>query len=54
MSRPFVVMCPKCSKKFYASYNDFRNKQVEMLCPYCLHHFLDKESPYIDDRWTST
>jgi hypothetical protein len=51
MARPFVVTCPKCNKIFYASYNDFRNKPVKMLCPYCSHRFHDKESPYIDDRW---
>ena len=44
MSKIVGVTCPKCGKKFYASIDDFRNKDRKLLCPYCANRFLDKES----------
>lgn len=49
MERIFWVECPKCSGKFYCDY-ELRHTDYKLICPYCQVDFLDKESPWIDDR----
>jgi hypothetical protein len=36
-------------KKFYASKDDFRNKERQLLCPFCGKRFIDKEAKEIID-----
>ena len=50
MARIFWVACPKCGGKFYAHYDDFRHKDIDLLCPFCSVNFDQKDSPFIDDR----
>lgn len=44
MAKIFWVTCPKCGKKFYASVDDFRHKNIKLMCPFCGHRFFDHES----------
>ncbi|MEA4892348.1 MAG: hypothetical protein VB085_07270 [Peptococcaceae bacterium] len=52
MAKIFWVACPKCGKKFYASVDDFRNKDRKLMCPFCQARFLDKESkePIVEEK----
>lgn len=47
MARIFWVVCPQCAKKFYASKDDFRNKERQLLCPFCGKRFVDREARQI-------
>jgi ribosomal protein L33 len=49
MARIFWLVCPQCVKKFYASKDDFRNKDRKLLCPFCGKRFIDKEAKEIID-----
>ena len=50
MARIFWVKCPECSKKFYASKDDFRHqKGRKMLCPFCGARFTDEEAAEVID-----
>ena len=47
MARIFWVTCPRCQGEFYCHWDELRHKDIKLLCPYCSHQFLDKESPKI-------
>ncbi len=49
MARIFWVSCPECKKKFYASNDDFRNQEHQLLCPFCGKRFLDHEADELVD-----
>ena len=49
MAKIFWLVCPQCMKKFYASQDDFRNKDRKLLCPFCGKRFIDKEAKEILD-----
>ena len=49
MERIFWVECPKCAGRFYCDY-ELRHSEYELFCPFCQTNFLDKDSPWIDDR----
>jgi DNA-directed RNA polymerase subunit RPC12/RpoP len=46
MAKIFWVTCPnpKCGKRFYASVDDYKDKERKLMCPFCQERFLDKES----------
>jgi len=47
MARIFWVTCPRCQGEFYCHWEEFRHKNIQLLCPYCGNRFLDEESPKI-------
>lgn len=51
MVRLFMVTCPKCKKSFEVHYEELRNTDIKLHCPYCDNWFDQKESDEIDDRW---
>ena len=51
MVRIFMVTCPKCKKAFEVHYEELRNKEIKLHCPYCGNWFFQAESDEIDDRW---
>jgi len=49
MARIFNVVCPKCGRKFYAHWDDFRHKKMNLICPFCHHSFDQEDSPLIEE-----
>ena len=49
MAKLFNVVCPKCLRKFYAHWDDFRHKKRDLMCPFCHHFFDQNESPSIEE-----
>ena len=49
MAKIFWVVCPKCDKKFYASTDDYRHKERELMCPFCGDRFIDKDAKEVID-----